>query len=389
MKVNNVNLSYSTKNGIGKAFIHKALDEVSFEVKRGEVLGILGGNGAGKSTLLRVLAGVLEPDSGDVWLEPGTTRSLLSLGLGFRNDLSGRDNVILSSMFNGYSKQESKVIADKVKILSELDGFFEQPVHTYSSGMRAKLGFFSGLVARVDLLLIDEVLAVGDKNFRRKAEKAMLEHIGGDNQTVIFVSHSENQISRICNRALDLSNGMQEVDLKKKVRLKNKTKVLTNNKDRTIPFVLLNLVMKGRYEQARKYAEGNADWYRDIALLLERDKPEKSMLFMREALKLRPEGPRIKEKMIEYEHNFERINPASERLLPFMLVRYLNEGKFDAAKEIARGNASWLHDAAMLIRRSNLKQAINFMEETYKLRPNSPTIQRILAEFKKRQNELK
>lgn len=210
LKVENVSLEYKTRTKIFKTFRHKALDNISFSVNRGEVVGITGGNGAGKSTLLRVIAGVFAPDSGEIWTPKGTTTSLLSLGLGFSGELTGRDNVILSSMFNGYSKERAIEVAEEIKDFCQLGDFFEQPVRTYSSGMRAKLGFSAGIITHVDLLMIDEVLAVGDKNFRAKAEKAMLEKIGGSEQTVLFVSHSEKQVRRICNRAIDLSNNLKE-----------------------------------------------------------------------------------------------------------------------------------------------------------------------------------
>ncbi|GAM59561.1 teichoic acid export ATP-binding protein tagH [Vibrio ishigakensis] len=138
----------------------------------------------------------MKPDMGSIEVATGATVSLLSLGLGFNQQLTGRDNVILSSMFNGYSRKEAKDLAKKIKEFSELGEFFEQPVRTYSSGMRSRLGFSAGLITKVDVLLIDEVLAVGDKEFKQKAEAAMLEHIGGNDQTVLFVSHSERQIKK-------------------------------------------------------------------------------------------------------------------------------------------------------------------------------------------------
>lgn len=203
LEFRNVTLEYKSRINLFNTFTHKALDDVSFTVKRGEVLGITGRNGAGKSTLLKVAAGVLQPDSGKVISPIGTTKSLLSLGLGFSPDLSGRDNAIISCMLNGLTKKEAISVLAEVKQFSELGDFFEQPVKTYSSGMKSRLGFSTGLITEVDILMVDEVLSVGDVSFRKKAEQAMLSKIKGQ-QTVLFVSHNEKQIERLCDRVIEL-----------------------------------------------------------------------------------------------------------------------------------------------------------------------------------------
>ncbi|KKD61345.1 ABC transporter [Grimontia sp. AD028] len=203
LEFENVTLEYKTRTGLFKSFIHKALDNVSFKVARGEVIGITGRNGAGKSTLLKVASGVLQPNSGKVIIPNNTTKSLLSLGLGFSPDLSGRDNAIISCMLNGLTKKEANTALSEIKAFSELGGFFEQPVKTYSSGMKSRLGFAIGLITEVDILLIDEILSVGDVNFRKKAEKAMMEKIK-DKQTVLFVSHNQAQVDRLCDRIIEL-----------------------------------------------------------------------------------------------------------------------------------------------------------------------------------------
>lgn len=207
LKCDNVSLTYQSRKGFFSTFKHHALQNISFSVKRGEVFGILGGNGSGKSTLLRILAGVMPPTKGMVYTAHHVHVSLLSLGLGFNNELTGRDNTILSAMLNGLTNKQSKEITDKVKEFSELGKFYDQPVRTYSSGMKSKLGFATALYADVDILLIDEVLSVGDETFKKKAEKAMLGIINDDDKTVIFVSHSAAQIKRICQRALWLNKG--------------------------------------------------------------------------------------------------------------------------------------------------------------------------------------
>lgn len=217
IELKNVTLEYNTRVGLFKRFKHKALNNVSFTVNRGEVFGVLGGNGSGKSTLLQVLAGIFKPDVGLVEIDKLTTRSLLSLGLGFNNQLSGRDNALISCMLEGYNKAQAKELLEEIKVFSELGEFFEQPVKSYSSGMRARLGFATGLKIKVDLLLIDEVLSVGDANFKNKAEAALLEKMKGE-QTVVFVSHSAAQVKKLCERCIWLDKGkVQAVGLTESV----------------------------------------------------------------------------------------------------------------------------------------------------------------------------
>lgn len=196
-------LEYRTKAGLFKTFKHKALDNISLTLYKGEILGITGRNGAGKSTLLRVLAGVLEPDSGEVWIPDGVSCSLLALGLGFKPDLSGRDNAILSCILNGMSKSQALSRLDQIKQFTELGDFFEQPMRNYSAGMRSRLGFACGVLTDVDILLVDEALSVGDKHFKEKAEAIMIEKLK-NNKSVIFVSHSEKQMERLCDRIIEL-----------------------------------------------------------------------------------------------------------------------------------------------------------------------------------------
>ena len=207
LSVRNLTLEYQTRSGFLKQFTHKAIDNVSFEVQRGEVFGVLGRNGSGKSSLLKVLAGTIQPDSGEVICPPNTTRSLLALGLGFNNNLSGRDNALISCLLNGYSKQESQPIIEQVKAFAELGKFFEQPVKTYSAGMRSRLGFATAIFTQVDIMLIDETLSVGDNAFKLKAEAALQEKINNCDQTIIFVSHSIHQIKKLCQRCLWLEKG--------------------------------------------------------------------------------------------------------------------------------------------------------------------------------------
>lgn len=184
----------------------QALSDVSFTVYPGETFGIVGRNGCGKSTLLQVVADVMAPDSGVITKSKNLKSALLTLGLGFNNQLAGRDNAILSLMLQGSTRREAMDRLGAIKDFSELGDFFERPVKTYSSGMRSRLGFATALEADVDLLLIDETLSVGDKSFNKKAEGALLDKMSGS-QTVIFVSHNAHQIQRLCKRGIWIEKG--------------------------------------------------------------------------------------------------------------------------------------------------------------------------------------
>lgn len=205
LELANVSLSYTSRRSFFRHEKHQALNNVTFTVKAGETFGIIGNNGSGKSTLLRVLAGIYKPDSGTI-TRNFSSSSLLTLGLGFSNELTGRENAIISAMLNGATKQKTYAKLDEIITFSELGKAIDNPVKTYSSGMKARLGFSVALHTNVDLLLIDEVLGVGDADFRQKAEGAMLEKINS-NQTVIFVSHSADQVKKLCGNAVWLDKG--------------------------------------------------------------------------------------------------------------------------------------------------------------------------------------
>jgi lipopolysaccharide transport system ATP-binding protein len=206
LEMKEVSLNYRSSRASFDHGVHHVLDRVSFRLYEGETLGIIGRNGVGKTTMLRVMAGILAPTSGKVTIRPGVTTSLLTLGLGFLPDLSGRDNALLSAMLQGATKKQAISYLDEIKGFSELGESFDQPVKTYSSGMRSRLGFTTAMLTHVDILLIDEVLSVGDAHFRAKAEAAMKERVGG-NQTVVLVSHNNNQIKAMCDRAIWIDDG--------------------------------------------------------------------------------------------------------------------------------------------------------------------------------------
>lgn len=198
--------------GIGIPFQRKrpnrwVLDDISFDLHKGESLGVIGRNGIGKSTLLRVMAGITKPNRGEVVLKKGSRAALLSLNAGFMPELSGRDNIFLSALLLGVSKAEIKRRFDDIVAFAELEDSIDEQMATYSSGMKARLGFAVGMQIQPDILLIDEVLGVGDAAFRQKSAEAMKDRIRSD-QTVVLVSHNANTIRELCTRAVWIENGV-------------------------------------------------------------------------------------------------------------------------------------------------------------------------------------
>jgi lipopolysaccharide transport system ATP-binding protein len=202
IKLENVGLQYCSP---GKAGMYWAIRNATFNVYHGETLGVIGGNGSGKSTLLRLLAGIYEQDEGELD-RMGNTASLLALQVGFLPHLSGRQNALLSGMIMGESRRRMLELMPKIIAFAEIGEFFDEPLRTYSSGMRARLGFAVAYYSNPDVLLIDEVLGVGDADFRAKSGKAMRERINS-NQTVVVVSHALGTIKELADRVLWVDKG--------------------------------------------------------------------------------------------------------------------------------------------------------------------------------------
>lgn len=220
IRVNNVSMKYMiTRDRIQSlkeytvAFLKRrlvyeefwALKNVSFDVKKGEVIGIIGRNGAGKSTLLKVISGILRPTEGSVQIE-GNIVPMLELGSGFDTDLTGRENIFLNGSILGYSERFLNEKYDEIVEFAELEKFINVPIRNYSSGMLMRLAFSIATVVNPDILIVDEILAVGDEAFQAKSKARMLELMGGGT-TVLFVSHSIEQIRELCNRVVWLDEG--------------------------------------------------------------------------------------------------------------------------------------------------------------------------------------
>lgn len=182
-----------------------ALDHVSFTVEKGETLGLIGRNGAGKSTMLKVISGILKPTEGSVTCN-GNVVPMLELGSGFDFDLTGRENIFLNGAILGYGEEFLKEKYDEIVGFSELGQFIEVPIRNYSSGMLARLAFSIATVVQPEILIVDEILSVGDAQFQEKSKKRMLELMGGGT-TVLFVSHNIEQIREMCSRVVWLERG--------------------------------------------------------------------------------------------------------------------------------------------------------------------------------------
>jgi len=187
-----------------------AVDDVSFSVQQGESIGLMGLNGSGKSTLLKVINGVMRPDKGQV-LTRGRIAGLIATGAGFHPQLTGRENIYLNAAVMGLTEKETDKIFDEVVEFADIGRFLDVPVNTYSSGMKSRLGFSVAVHIDSDIFLADEVLAVGDKYFKRKC-LAKMEEIRNSGRTIFYVSHAEASVKRMCERVLVLEKGKLAFD---------------------------------------------------------------------------------------------------------------------------------------------------------------------------------
>ena len=182
-----------------------ALDHISFEVRKGEVFGIVGTNGSGKSTLLKIISGILDPTSGEVMTQ-GRISPLIELGAGFDGNLTAEENIYLNGAVLGYTKEFLDEKFDDIVEFAELRDFLEMPIKNYSSGMVARIAFAIATVVKPDILIVDEILSVGDFLFQKKCEDRIRELMAGGT-TVLLVSHSIEQIRELCNRAIWIEKG--------------------------------------------------------------------------------------------------------------------------------------------------------------------------------------
>ncbi len=206
MKIDAVNLEYPMPRRYRKENIQPSgIRNISLEVKQGEVLGIIGRNGSGKSTLLKVMAGVFPPDNGTIATR-GSVSLLAGVGVGFHKELTGRENAYLYGALMGRTTQQIDELIDEIQSFAELEHHFDRPIRTYSSGMKSRLGISVATAFKPDLLLIDEVLGVGDASFRKKSETRVKEMIA-ESGTVVLVSHSLGMIEKICSNVAVFDSG--------------------------------------------------------------------------------------------------------------------------------------------------------------------------------------
>ena len=221
IEVKDVCINYRILNSVSvqKSFLRKkvreeifeAVKHVSFEVEEGGILGIIGKNGSGKSTLLKSIAGVFSPNTGTIDLK-GHSVSLMALGVGFKDNLTGRENIVLSGMLLGFSEKEIEARAQDIIDFAEIGEFIDRPVRTYSSGMHSKLAFAITAMLETDIMLVDEVLSVGDERFKKKSLAKMKELINDKNRTVVIVSHSIPTLKELCDKVLWIHDGeMKEI----------------------------------------------------------------------------------------------------------------------------------------------------------------------------------
>lgn len=217
IEVKDLVISYQNlkKTSIKKSLLHLkrqkpdrfvAVKGISFYVREGEILGIIGKNGSGKSTTLNALAGIFSPDSGSIDLN-GHSISLLSIGVGFIREMTGRENITLSGMLLGFTEEQVKAKEQEIIDFAEIGEFIDMPVRTYSSGMYSKLAFSITAILETDIMLIDEVLSVGDQKFKKKSYEKMKSLISNKDRTVVIVSHSIETLKQLCDTVMWMHEG--------------------------------------------------------------------------------------------------------------------------------------------------------------------------------------
>ena len=200
-------LFFKNKN----AKINKALKSVSFDIMPGESVGLIGDNGAGKSTILKLITGVAYPSEGEIFVK-GKVAALLELTAGFSMEMTGRENIYLKGYILGLTDKEIKAIEERIVEFAELGDYIDQPVRTYSSGMKARLGFAINVNIKPEILIVDEALSVGDAAFRAKCQKKINEVIHKDNVTLLFVTHQTAVAEEFCTRGIVMKNGQKVFD---------------------------------------------------------------------------------------------------------------------------------------------------------------------------------
>lgn len=206
MRLEDVTLEYPVPRQYRKEDVKPSgVRNISLEVKQGEVLGIIGRNGSGKSTLLKMMAGVFPPNSGTIAAK-GSVSLLAGVGVGFHKELTGRENAYLYGALMGRTTEQIDGLIEEIQAFAELNHHFDRPIRTYSSGMKSRLGISVATAFKPDLLLIDEVLGVGDASFRKKSEKRVKDMIS-ESGTVVIVSHSLGMLNKICNRLVWIDDG--------------------------------------------------------------------------------------------------------------------------------------------------------------------------------------
>ena len=217
IEVKDLVISYQNlkKTSIKKTLLHLkrqkpelsiSVKGISFYVREGEILGIIGKNGSGKSTTLNALAGIFSPDSGSIDLN-GHSISLLSIGVGFIREMTGRENITLSGMLLGFTEEQVKAKEQEIIDFAEIGEFIDMPVRTYSSGMYSKLAFSITAILETDIMLIDEVLSVGDQKFKKKSYEKMKSLISNKDRTVVIVSHSIETLKQLCDTVMWMHEG--------------------------------------------------------------------------------------------------------------------------------------------------------------------------------------